>query len=220
MTSALGQAQDPRVVLFLDIDRSKHTSLLHLEILIREIQKTKPVGIVISTKARIHYNLQQENNAVVQWFSSYIIDQIPLDTTKYKSQAERIQAWLSSNPKVIDFLVIDNSDKSLSTFGYRCIQTKSPELMRIEVLQALKINLDLPTKRVSHTIEMVSLPHTKKELSPIEEQLKKISSVSQRALARQLAPFIVRDVLSRGKHHTLAFLKELMDISAKNKDRA
>lgn len=132
-------------------------SLKNLDNLISEIEKTAQVSIVISSSWREGQSVERLKKALfgIHNFSKYIIDKTPekieekewvtyccskkhADKYSWQCRAVEIQFWLKQNPKISNYVVIDDNDDHLSTnFGKKFVRTNYYTLLTRKISEEI-----------------------------------------------------------------------------------
>lgn len=129
----------------------------NLSYLLREIEKTRAVRIVVSSNWRETRSVEELQSTFfgIHEFSRYIIDKTPekisqeelknhcpskIHHDKYSPQcrAAEIHYWLSQHPEVTDYIVLDdNNDHLLKAFEKRFVQTNYSTLLTKELCEKI-----------------------------------------------------------------------------------
>lgn len=142
-------------------------ALKNLTTLIREIEKTRKVWIVISSNWRENRTVDELKNSYfgIHEFSRNIVDKTPdkisqldlksccsvvdshLKNNYLVCRASEIQYWLNQHPEIIDYAVLDDRDDHLSRhFGERYFITDFDSLLTREICDKIlnHFSKDLP----------------------------------------------------------------------------
>lgn len=131
-------------------------ALTNLSFLIKEIEKTRSVWIVISSSWRENRTVEElkETFFGIHDFSKYIVDKTPDKISKNEigaycsseihkgsnsqCRAAEINYWLKQNPEVNSYIVLDDIDNHLLTnFGERFFQICCNTLLTQEICQEI-----------------------------------------------------------------------------------